>query len=122
MFDLFETEFICSPIILIYLNDSIEQTKIIAISIFQMILTYYNDKWRYCPTIKIDVLDYSDPFPIVRLYGFNFPTPIVRRYNKYGYNLAYKKAYLVEISNVGLHNIIFGNYILKKSKSSPNNL
>src|SRR6266699_5128857 len=90
MFDLFETEFICSPIILIYLNDSIEQTKIIAISIFQMILTYYNDKWRYCPTIKIDVLDYSDPFPIVRLYGFNFPTPIVRRYNKYGYNLAYK--------------------------------
>src|SRR6266699_1638043 len=87
-----------------------------------MILTYYNDKWRYRPTIRIDVLNYSDPFPITRLYNFNFFTPIVQYYNKSGYNLAYKKVYLVEVPNIGLHNIIFDNYILKKSKSNPNNL
>ena len=122
MFDLFEIEFIYSLIILVCLNDPIGWVRIITISIFQIILTYYNNKWRHRLIIRIDVLDYNDPFPITRLYNFNFPTLIVRYYNKGGYDLAYEKAYLVEVSDVGLYNIIFGNYILKKSKSNFNDL
>ena len=87
-----------------------------------MILACHNNKWRYRPTTKIDILDYNDPFPIAKLYGFSFLTSVVRYYNKDGYNLAYKKVYLVEILNIGLYDIIFGNYILKKSKPNPNNL
>src|SRR6266699_3260583 len=87
-----------------------------------MILAYYNDKWRYRPTTRIDTLDYSDLFPIARLYGFSFLTPVVRRYNKGGCDLAYEKACFVEILDVGLYNTMFGNYILEKSKPSPNDL
>ena len=122
MFDLFETEFIRNPIILACLNDSIGRKKIVAIPIFKMVLICYNDKQRHRPTTRIDALDYNDPFPIAKLYSFNFFTPVVRCYNKDRCNLAYKKACLVEILDVGLYNIIFGNYILEKSKSNPNNL
>src|SRR6266699_815407 len=87
-----------------------------------MILTYYNDKWQYHPTIRIDILDYNDPLPIAKLYNFNFPIPVVQYYNKGGYDLAYKKAGLVEVLNIGLYNIIFGNHILEKLKSNLNNL
>ncbi len=122
MFDPFETEFIRSPIILVCPNNPIGRIRVITISIFQMILTYYNDKWRHHPTIRIDVLDYNDPFPIAKLYSFNFPTPVIQHYNKDKRNLAYKKAYLVEVPDIGLYNTIFGNYILKKSKPNFNNL
>ncbi len=122
IFNLFETEFIYNPIILVYLNDPIGQIEIVAILIFQMILACYNDKWRYYLTIKIDVLDHSDLFPIVRLYNFSFLIPIVRHYNKDRYNLAYKKVYFVEVLNIGFYNIIFSNYILEKSKPNLNNL
>ena len=122
MFDLFETEFIYNPTIFICFNNPIGQTKIIAIPIFQMILAYYNNKWRYRPTIRIDILDYNNLFPIVKLYDFNFPISIVRYYNKGKYDLAYKKAYFVEVPDVGLYNTMFGNYILEKSKSSLNDL
>ena len=122
MFDSFEIEFIRNPIILVCSNDPIGRIKVIAISIFQIILICHNNKWRHRPTIRIDALDYNNPFPIARLYGFSFLTPVVRRYNKSGYNLAHKKACLVEVSDVGLYNIIFGNYILEKSKPSPNDL
>jgi len=44
MFDLFETEFIYNLIMFICSNNLIERKKIITISIFKMILTYYNDK------------------------------------------------------------------------------
>ena len=87
-----------------------------------MILACYNDKWRYCPTIRIDILDYNDLFPIARLYSFNFFISVVRCYNKDRYNLAYKKACLVEIPNIELYNIMFSNYILEKSKPSFNDL
>ncbi len=72
--------------------------------------------------MRIDVLNYNNLFPIVRLYGFNFPMPVVRRYNKDGYNLAYKKACFVEVPDIGFYNIMFNNYILEKLKPSPNNL
>ncbi len=72
--------------------------------------------------MRIDILDYNDPFPIIKLYNFNFFILVVQYYNKDGYNLAYKKACLVEIPNIGLYNTIFGNYILEKSKSNFNNL
>jgi len=87
-----------------------------------MILACYNNKWRYCLTIRIDVLDYNDLFSIARLYSFNFLLPVVRHYNKDGYNLIYKKAYLVEILNIGFYNIMFDNYILEKLKLGSNNL
>ena len=87
-----------------------------------MVLTCYNNKWWYRSIIRIDVLDYNDPFPIVRLYGFNFLILIVQHYNKGGYNLAYKKVYLVEILNIGFYNTMFSHYILKKSKLNFNNL
>ncbi len=87
-----------------------------------MVLTYYNNKWKHRPTIRIDILNYSDPFPIARLYSFNFLISIVQYYNKDGYELIYKKACLVEIPNVGLYDIMFDNYILEKSKSSSNDL
>ncbi len=122
MFDLFETEFIRSLIILTYPNDPIGRKRVVAIPIFKMVLTCYNNKWRYRPTTRIDALNHSDPFPIARLYSFSFPTPVVRHYNKGGCNLAYKKAYLVEVPDVGLYNTMFGNYILEKSKPNPNNL
>ena len=67
-------------------------------------------------------MNYSDPFPIARLYDFNFFILVVRHYNKGGYDLAYEKAYLVEVPDVGLYNIMFGNYILEKLKPSFNNL
>ena len=67
-------------------------------------------------------MNYNDPFSIVKLYSFNFLMPIVRYYNKDKYNLAYKKACFVEVLDIGLYNIIFGDYILKKSKSNFNNL
>ncbi len=122
MFDLFKTEFIYNLTILVYLNDSIGQIRIIAISILQMILTCHNDKWRYRSTIRIDVLNYNNLFPIARLYSFSFLIPVVRYYNKDGCNLAYEKVCLVEIPDVGFYNTIFGNYILEKSKPSFNNL
>src|SRR6266566_10009848 len=87
-----------------------------------MILVYYNNKWRHCPIIRIDVLDYNNLFLITKLYDFNFFILIVRYYNKSGYNLVYKKVCFVEVLNVGLYNIIFGNYILEKSKLNSNNL
>jgi len=87
-----------------------------------MVLTYYNNKWRYRPTTRIDTLDHSDPFLIARLYGFSFLMPVVRYYNKGGCNLAYEKVYLVEVLNVGLYNIMLGNHILEKSKPNPNDL
>ncbi len=87
-----------------------------------MILAYHNDKWQHRPTTKINTLDYNDPFPIAKLYGFNFPIPVVQHHNKSGYNLAYEKAYLVEVPDIRLYNTIFGNYILKKSKPNLNNL
>ncbi len=122
MFNPFKTEFIRNPTILIYLNNPIGRTRIIAIPILQIILTYYNNKWRHRPTIRINTLDYNDPFSITRLYSFSFSTPIVRHHNKSGCNLAYKKACLIEIPDIGFHNIILNNYILEKSKSNPNNL
>ncbi len=87
-----------------------------------MILICYNNKWRYCSTIRIDILDYNDLFPITKLYNFNFSTPVVQRYNKDGYDLAYKKVYLVEIPDIGLYNTIFDNHILEKSKLNFNDL
>ncbi len=87
-----------------------------------MILAYYNDKWRYYPTVRINILDYSDPFPIVRLYNFSFFIFIVRRYNKSRYDLVYKKACFVEILDVRFYDTMFGDYILEKSKPSFNNL
>ncbi len=87
-----------------------------------MVLTCYNNKWKYYPTIRINVLNYNNPFSIVKLHGFNFPMSIVRCYNKGKYDLAYKKADFVEILNVGFYNIIFNNYILEKLKLSSNNL
>ena len=122
VFDLFKTEFIRSPIILVCPNNPIGRIRVITISIFQMILTYYNDKWRYYPAARIDILNYSKLFSIVKLYSFSFLTPMVRRYNKSRYNLAYKKAYLVEILNVGLYDTIFGNHILEKKKLNSNYL
>jgi len=122
MFDPFETEFICSPVILVYPNDLVGWRKVVAISIFEMVLIYYNNKWRYRLTIRIDVLDYSDLFLIARLYGFSFFTPIIRCYNKGGCDLAYEKVCFVEVLNVGLYDIMLGNYILEKSKSSFNDL
>ncbi len=92
------------------------------ISIFQMILICYNNKWQYYLTIRIDALDYSNLFSIVRLYSFNFFIPVVQRYNKGGCNLIYKKVYLVEVLNIRFYNIMFGNYILEKSKLNFNNL
>src|SRR6266699_241794 len=94
IFNLFEIEFIYSPTILICSNDPIRRIRIITISILQMILTYYNDKWRHRPTIKIDILNHNNPFSIAKLYSFNFSISIVQCYNKGGYDLAYKKAYL----------------------------
>src|SRR6266699_1318949 len=122
MFNLFEIEFIYNLAIFVYFNDLIGRKKVVAISIFEIVLTYYNNKWRHCPTIRIYILDHSNLFSIVKLYNFNFLTPVVRRYNKDGYDLAYKKACLVEILNIGLYNIIFNNNILEKSKPSFNNL
>ncbi len=87
-----------------------------------MIFTCYNDKWRYRPTIKINILDHNDLFPIARLYNFSFFTPVVWYYNKGGYDLAYKKAYLVEVLNIGFYNTMFGNHILEKLKSNLNDL
>ena len=120
IFNLFETEFIYNLIIFVYSNDLIGRIKVITISIFQMILTCYNNKWRHCPTIKINVLDYNNLFLIIRLYSFNFFTLVVQYYNKSGRDLVYKKACLVEIPNVGFYNIIFSNYILEKSKLNSN--
>jgi len=122
IFNPFEIEFIRSPIIFVYFNNPIGQIRIVVISILQIILAYYNDKWRYRSIIKIDTLNHNNLFPIVKLYSFNFLTPIVQHYNKDGYNLTYKKACLVEILDIGLYNIIFNNHILKKSKPNPNNL
>ncbi len=122
MFDLFKTEFIYNLTILVYLNNLIGQAKVVAISIFQMILAYYNNKWQYRPTIKIDVLDYNNPFLITKLYSFNFFISVVQHYNKDRYNLTYKKVCLVKILNIGFYNIIFSIYILKKSKSNSNDL
>jgi len=85
-------------------------------------LVYYNDKWRYRLTIRIDVLNYSDLFSIVKLYSFNFLTSVVRRYNKGGCDLTYKKAYFVEVLDVGFYDTMFSNYILEKSKPSFNDL
>ncbi len=87
-----------------------------------MVLTCYNDKWKYCLTIRIDILDHNNPFPIIKLYNFNFFTPVIEYYNKNGYNLVYKKVCFVEIPNIGFHNIIFSNYILEKLKLSFNDL
>ncbi len=87
-----------------------------------MVLTYYNDKWRHRPTIRINILDYNNLFPIVKLYSFNFLTPVIRRHNKDGYNLAHKKIYFVKIPNIGLYNIIFGDHILEKLKLNFNDL
>ncbi len=122
MFDPFETEFICNLIIFVCPNDPIGRKRVVTILIFEMILIYYNDKWKYHSITKIDILNHNDLFSIVRLYSFNFPISVIRRYNKNRYNLVYKKTYLVEVLNVGLYNTIFGNYILKKSKSNFNNL
>ena len=36
--------------------------------------------------------------------------------------MIYEKVYFVEVPDVGLYNIMFGNYILKKSKLNLNNL
>ncbi len=85
-----------------------------------MILIYYNDKWQYHPTARINTLDYNDPFLIVKLYSFNFPIFIIQHYNKDKYDLIYKKAGFIEISNITFHNTIFNNYILKKPKPNFN--
>src|SRR6266699_6644991 len=87
-----------------------------------MILACYNNKLRYRPTIRIDILNYNNLFLIAKLYNFSFLMPVVRYYNKNGCNLVYKKAYFIEVLDVGLYNIIFDNYILEKSKSNFNNL
>ena len=122
MFDLFEIEFIRSSTILVCLNNPIGQKKVIAISIFEMVLIYYNNKWKHRPTTRINTLDHSNPFPIIKLYSFNFSTPVVRYYNKNRYDLTHKNAYLVEIPNIGFYNTMLGNYILEKSKPNPNDL
>ncbi len=95
---------------------------VIAIPIFKMVLTYYNNKWQHRLTIRIDVLDYSNPFSIARLYSFNFSILVIQRYNKGGYDLVYKKACFVEIPDVGFYDTMFGDYILEKSKLSLNDL
>jgi len=87
-----------------------------------MILTYYNNKWKHYPIIKIDILDYNDLFLFAKLYSFNFLTPVVQYYNKGRYDLAYKKTYFVEILNIRFYDTIFNNYILEKSKPNFNNL
>src|SRR6266566_4665992 len=96
MFDPFEIEFIHNSTILVYLNDLIERIKVVVILIFQMILIYYNNKWQYYLTIKIDTLDHNDPFSITKLYNFNFFISNIQRYNKSRCNLAYEKTCLVE--------------------------
>jgi len=44
VFDPFEIEFIRSPVIFVCPNDPIGWKKVVAIPIFKMVLTYYNDK------------------------------------------------------------------------------
>ncbi len=44
IFDLFEIKFIYSSTILIYFNDLVKQKEVVIISIFKIILTYYNKK------------------------------------------------------------------------------
>src|SRR6266566_6616864 len=110
MFDPFETEFIYSSTILVCFNNPIGQKKIIMISIFEIILIYYNNKWRHRSTIRINILDYNDLFLIIKLHNFNFPISVVQYYNKDRYNLTYKKVYFVEIPNVKLYNTIFDDY------------
>ena len=122
MFDPFKIEFIHSPIIFVCLNDPIGWKRVVAIPIFKIVLTCYNNKWRYRSTIRIDVLDYNDSFPIAKLHSFNFFTPVVQRYNKGRCDLVYKKVYFVEIPDIGFYNIMFDNYILEKSKPNLNNL
>src|SRR6266566_6970604 len=114
IFNLFETEFIRSPTILVCPSNLFKWKKVIVILILQIILIYDNDKWQYRLTVKINILDYNDPFSIARLYGFSFPMSIVRYHNKDGYDLAYEKAGFIEIPDIVLYNIIFGNYILEK--------
>src|SRR6266699_6661069 len=87
-----------------------------------MILICYNNKWQYHPTVKIDILNYNDPFPITKLYNFNFLIFVVQRYNKNEYNLAYEKAGFIEVPDIAFYNTIFSNHILKKPKPSPNYL
>src|SRR6266566_4781319 len=91
VFDLFETEFICSLTIFVYSNDLIGWRGVVVISIFEMVLICYNNKWKYCSIIRINVLDYNDLFLIVKLYSFSFFMSVVRRYNKGGYDLVYCK-------------------------------
>ncbi len=79
----------------------------------------FETKFIHSPTILIYP---NNPFSIAKLYNFNFLIPVIQHYNKDRYNLTYKKAYLVEVPNVGFYNIIFSNHILKISKPSPNDL
>ena len=51
-----------------------------------------------------------------------FFIPVVRCYNKGGYDLVYKKAGFIEVPNIIFYNIVFDNYILKKSKLNFNYL
>ena len=83
---------------------------------------YNNNKWQYRSTVRINTLNHNDLFPIAKLYSFNFLIFIVQYYNKGKYDLAYEKAGLIEILNIIFYNIIFNNYILKKSKSNFNYL
>jgi len=122
IFDLFEIEFICSLVILVCFNDLIERRGVVTILIFEIVLICYNNKWRHRSTIRIDVLDYNNLFSIIKLYIFNLFTPVIQHYNKSGYNLVYKKAYLVKILNIGFYNTILSNYILGKSKPNFNDL
>ncbi len=122
VFDLFETEFIRSSTIFVCSNNLFGWKGVVTISIFQMILIYDNDKWRYCLTARINVLDYNDPFPIAKLYSFSFLTFIVRCHNKDGCDLTYKKAGLIEVPDIAFYNTVFGNYILEKSKPNLNDL
>ncbi len=121
IFDPFETKFIRNPTILACPNNPIGRTEVVVIPIFQMILACYNNKWQYRLTTKIDILNYNDLFSIVKLYSFSFLIPVVQYHNKDRYNLAYKKACFIEVLDIGFYNIMFGNYILEKSKPNLNN-
>jgi len=44
IFDLFKTEFIYSSIIFVCPNDPVGQREVVVIPIFEIVLTYYNDK------------------------------------------------------------------------------
>ena len=112
----FNTNIIGCPTIIGQVNHPVVREGGVAIPRGKVDLTREDDVRRHRPTLRIDCLDDSNPFPISLLCLSRFSASFGTGYDYRYHNYTYQKTGLVEIVNVFGLDIMFRDCVGNKLK------